>query len=421
MSRKQRQQRLNKFQLITITHKTANINHIGQYIPAVSQNKQALAEVLHQAKAALEIEELLYLTTCNRLTFLLVTDQEVNDTFIVRLFSILHPNIPEVCLGGLLNVVARYKGLESIQHLFSVASSLDSLVVGEREITRQLREAYEYCRSHQLAGDSVRMAMKMAIPVAKEVYTQTKIGENSVSVVALAMKELLKKQLPKNTRFLIIGAGTTNNTALKILQKYDYHDFHVFNRTLRNAQALVEKRGGVAYSLEELEVFRGGFDVLISCTGSTEVMVTPERYASLLEGDTQPKFVIDLAVPNDIHPAVVEQFDLQYIAVEKLRFLAAQNLELRKQEVAKAQEIVVERADEFTILLKNRQIERAMASIIPNRVRDVKAKALESVFQKQINEMDEQSRATLELVVNYLEKKCISIPIVAAREVFSGQ
>ncbi|MFK7904596.1 MAG: glutamyl-tRNA reductase [Chitinophagales bacterium] len=410
---------MNKFKLITITHKTANINHIGQYIPTVGQDKEALAVLLQQVKTALNIDELLYLATCNRLTFLLVTEQEVDDVFIIRLFSLLHPNIPEVCLGGLLDVVAQYEGMASIQHLFSIAASLDSLVVGEREITRQLREAYDYCKKYELTQDHIRLAMKMAIPTAKKVYTHTKIGENSVSVVALAMKFLLKKQLPENTRFLIVGAGTTNSTALKILKKYGYHRFSIFNRTLKNAEALVGKVGGCAYSLEELTVFQGGFDVLISCTGSTEAMIRPDLYEFLLAGEKTPKTVVDLAVPNDIHPQIIQQFPVDYIEVEKLRFLAAQNLELRKKELEKAEVIVSKMAEEFASMLQNRKIERAMASVIPPRIKAIREKAMESVFQKRIDKMDAESRATLEQVVNYLEKKYISIPILAAKEVFS--
>ncbi len=409
---------MNKFKLITITHKTANINHIGQYIPTVGQDKEALARLLQQVKIAMNIDELLYLATCNRLTFLLVTEKKVDDFFVSQLFSLLHPKIPEVCLGGLLNVVACYQGMASIHHLFSIAASLDSLVVGEREITRQLREAYDYCKKHKLTQDHIRLAMKMAIPTAKEVYTHTKIGENSVSVVALAMKSLLKKQLPENTRFLIVGAGTTNSTALKILKKYGFHRFSIFNRTLSNAEALVEKVGGCAYSLEELKVFQGGFDVLISCTGSTEAMIQPDLYEFLLAGERMPKTVIDLAVPNDIHPQIIEQFPVDYIEVEKLRFLAAQNLELRKQELEKAEVIVSKRAEEFTVTLQNRRIEKAMASVVSPRIKAIRERAMDAVFQKQIDKMDAESRATLEEVVNYLEKKYMSIPILAAKEAF---
>ena len=407
---------MNSFKLLTITHKTANINHIGQYIPSVNQNKADLATTLHQVKAAFDIDELLYLATCNRLTFLFVTDQEITDSFVIKLFAMLHPGIPKACLGGLLNVMARYEGIDCINHLFSVAASLDSLVIGEREILRQLRTAYDFCHAHKLTGDHIRLAMKMAIPAAKEVYTHTKIGENSVSVVSLAMRVILQKNLPAHTRFLFIGAGQTNSTAAKILKQNGYTDFYIFNRSLKNAEALAKNVNGKAFTLSELPNFKEGFDVIITCTGAMETMVDEEIYESLLQGDDSPKIIVDLAVPNDVHRNVVENFDVDYIEVEKLRFLAAQNMELRKKEVSKAAAIISERVEEFDRVLRKRKVERAMTSVIPRKIKDIKARALGSVFQKEIEAMDEESRKTLEKVVNYLERKYIGIPITVAKE-----
>lgn len=407
---------MNSFKLLTITHKTANINHIGQYIPSVNQNKEDLSTTLHQVKAAFDIDEILYLATCNRLTFLFVTDQEITDPFIIKLFAMLHPGIPKACLGGLLNVMAQYEGIDCINHLFSVAASLDSLVIGEREILRQLRTAYDFCHQHKLTGDHIRLAMKMAIPTAKEVYTHTKIGENSVSVVSLAMRALLQKNLPADTRFLIIGAGQTNTTAAKILIQNGYTRFSIFNRSLKNAQALAQNINGRAFALTDLPHFNEGFDVIITCTGAMEAVIDSEIYKSILMGDTSPKIIVDLAVPNDVHRSVVQNFDIDYIEVEKLRFLAAQNMELRKKEVTKATAIVETRVGEFELLLRKRKVERTMTSVIPRKIKDIKARALGSVFQKDIAAMDEESRKTLEKVVNYLEKKYIGIPITVAKE-----
>ncbi len=407
---------MNSFKLLTITHKTANINHIGQYIPSVNQNKEDLATTLHQVKAAFDIDEVLYLATCNRLTFLFVTDQELTDSFIIKLFAMLHPGIPKACLGGLLNVIAKYEGIACIEHLFSVASSLDSLVVGEREILRQLRTAYEFCSQHKLTGDRIRLAMKLAIPTAKEVYTYTKIGENSVSVVSLAMRALLQKNLTQDTRFLLIGAGQTNETAAKILQQNGFTHFTIFNRSLENAQKLAKKTNGRAFALANLASFNEGFDVIVTCTGAMETIVTKEIYTALLQGDTQRKVIVDLAVPTDVHRSVVQDFEMEYIEVEKLRFLAAQNLELRKKEIGNATAIVTAKVEEFNLLLRKRKVERTITSVIPRKIKDIKARALGLVFQKEIAAMDETSRQTLEKVVNYLEKKYIGIPISVAKE-----
>jgi len=406
---------VNNFRVVTITHKTANINHIGRYIPSVNANPTQLAAVLHQIKLLLHIDELMYMATCNRLTFLMVCEQPVNDQFLIQLFSLLHPNIPQHCIGGMLDVVAVYNGTNSVQHIFEVAASLDSLVVGEREIIRQLRQAYEFSRKHKLTGDNIRLLIETAIPLAKEVYTNTKIGENSVSVVSLAMQEMLSLSPSKNSRFVIVGAGQTNTLVAKFLLKHDFKHFVVFNRTRSNAEHLGAKLNAAGYTLDELASYKKGFDILITCTGAAAPIITPKIYTHLLQGDKQPKIVVDLAVPTDVANDVLQQNNINYIAVEKLRSRAAENLALRKQEIVNAQVIIEERLGTFKTLLRKRRVERVMASEIPSRVKAVKERALTSVFQKEIAKMDEASQRTLERVVAYLEKKYIGIPITVAK------
>lgn len=411
---------MNTFRVITITHKTANINHIGRYVPSVYADATKLASKLHEVKEVLAIDELMYLVTCNRILFFFTGKQVVDQQFAVKLFQALDPHIPEHCLDGLKDVVTTYNGLDCIQHLFEVASSLDSLVIGEREILRQLRTAYEFSRKQKLTGDSIRLAMKMAIPTAKQVYTQTKIGENCVSVVSLAMQQLLKQNLDQKTRFLIVGAGQTNNLVAKFLLKYNFTNFVVFNRSIANAQLLADKLNGEAHSLDQLANYQQPFDVMITCTGATEPIITKEIYARLLNGDTSSKTIIDLAVPNDVDASVVQNYDVRYIEVEHLRELAAQNLDLRKQEAFRAKKIISERVNEFKILMRQRKVERAMSQI-PREVKQIKSRAMQSVFHKEIAALDPGAQETLERIISYMEKKYISIPMRMARNVLEKE
>jgi glutamyl-tRNA reductase len=411
---------LNNFRLITITHKTANINHIGRYIPSFNDDPGKLAEVLRSIKQQLGIEELLYLATCNRLTFLFVRETPVDNAFLVKLFGMLHEDIPQHCLHGIADVTAIYNGEDCIQHIFEVASSLDSLVVGEREILRQLRTAYEFCDQNQLTGDNIRLVMKSAIPTAKEIYTRTKIGENSVSVVSLAMQQMMQNDISPDARFLIIGAGQTNHLVAKFLLKHGFKNFTVFNRSLENAQVLADKLKGTAHALADLQTYTQPFEVLITCTGATEPIITQQLYSQLIGNDTSQKIVIDLSVPTNVSPAVVRNFAIQYIEVERLRSLAAENLALRKQEVDSALLIIDDRLTEFKLLHRQRRVERGMSEI-PTRMREVKERALTSVFQKEIALLDENAQQTLEKVIAYLEKKYIGIPISVAKNVLEAE
>ncbi|HRK25691.1 MAG TPA: glutamyl-tRNA reductase [Chitinophagales bacterium] len=412
---------MNHFSVITITHKTANINHIGQYIPSYNDS-HSLATTLHHVKAEMDIAELMYLATCNRVTFFMVQNSttQIDRPYLLRFFAHLHPNIPAHCLHDMANLVTVYNGSDAVKHIFEVAASIDSLVVGEREILRQLKEAYTFCSERHLTGDSIRLAMKTAIPLAKDIYTQTKIGENSVSVVSLAMQKMLALAPPKDARIVIVGAGQTNTLVSKFLLKYGFTNYTIFNRTLKNAQHLANKLNGAAHTLEDLAHYTGNFDILISCTGAKEPVITHAIYQQLLAADTNPKIVIDLAVPNDVAATVKNSFPIHYIEVEELRELAQENLRLRKEEIVKARHLIANKLEEFKLLIRQRRIERAMAAL-PEQIKDLKDKAFNTVFQKEIAQLDENSRAILQKVVGYLEQKYIGIPIKIAKNAIAEE
>lgn len=411
---------MNNFKVITITHKTANINHIGQYIPTNNTNPTALCSTLHHIKEQLHIDELFYLATCNRLTFILVQEAPVTDAYLLHFFSKLHADIPKHCLLGMLDVVALYSGEEAVRHIFEVACSIDSLVVGEREIIRQLREAYNFSSQNQLTGDNIRLLIETAIPLAKYVYTHTQISQNNVSVVSLAMKSLMNEVVNANSRFLIIGAGQTNNLVAKFLVKFGFKNFAVFNRSLDKAQQLAQYLHGEAHALSTLKSYKGGFDVIITCTGASEPIITPKLYQQLLQNDPttshERKIIIDLAVPTDTNPSILRQHNIKFIAVEELRVLAEKNLQLRKKEIFAAQKIVLEKVENFKVELRKRRVERGLKTI-PEEIQKVKSKALNTVFRKDIADLDDNALALLERVVNYMESKYIAIPMRVAKSV----
>ena len=146
------------------------------------------------------------------------------------------------------------------------------------------------------------MFMNCIVKTAKEVYTNTAISKNPISVVSLAYRKLKDLKLCTNARVLIIGAGETNRNISKYLQKHKFTNFAVFNRTVANATQLAADLSGEAFNLEALKTYKKGFDAIITCTSSTEPIITPEIYTSLLNGDTTRKTIVDLAVPNDTHP-----------------------------------------------------------------------------------------------------------------------
>ena len=284
---------MNKFKIIAFTHKTTDVNDIGK----LHVEDHIVSEKLALVKAVMDIEELLYLSTCNRVEFMISVDQEIDDTFLEGFFKAFNENWNAEYIDWVLNNVQVFEGEDALRHLFNVASSIDSLVVGEREIITQVRSAYEKCNGYGLTGDLIRLVVKKTIETAKEIYTETNIARNPVSVVSLAYRKLRSLNVKKDSRFIIIGSGVTNTTMAQYLKKHKFANFTIFNRTLDNAQKLAAELNGKAFPLSELNNYKEGFDIILTCTGSAQSVITPELYTSLIGNDKSQKIVIDLAIP----------------------------------------------------------------------------------------------------------------------------
>ncbi|HET8829450.1 MAG TPA: glutamyl-tRNA reductase, partial [Pelobium sp.] len=305
---------------------------------------------------------------------------------------------------------------EALNHLMRVSSSLESLVVGEKEILAQVRKSYEECRLRGFTGDYLRLVMNRVVKTAKEVYTFTNIAKNPISIVSLAYRRLKELNVCSNSRILIICAGETNQNIAKYLKKHTYTNFSVFNRTFSKAQSLASQLGGKAYELADLQNFENGFDVIITCTSAKEPIITSELYAKLLNGDTNSKVIVDLAVPNDVHPQVLADYSVQYIEVESLKEIAEKNLQERYHELINGEAIIEQNIKEFKPILKQRRVELAMREV-PLKIKEIKERALTSVFADEVNGLDENSRLVLEKVMSYMEKKYISVPMVMAKDI----
>lgn len=405
---------MDRFGILTITHKKLSLNKLGRFVVS-SDNKP---DTLKRIKEKMGLDELLYLQTCNRVTFVFTASATLPTDFITQLFSQVNASLTAEELSLLPNVVDHYEGTEAIRHFLSVATSIDSLVIGEREIHKQIRLAYNECQQWGLTGDSIRLLVKHTIEVAKRVFTDTDISKKPVSVVSLATESLLRLRVPKEARIVLIGAGNTNTLMGKLLLKHGYRHFKVFNRTAKNAQILADKVSGEAFTLEALTATTEPFDVIISCTGSTEPILDWPTYQTMLQGDTQKKVIIDLAVPRDIDLEIEERAAVDYIDVEQLRALADKNLDFRRQALGLVQDMIEDELQSFEKLFHQRQLEHAMRGVSDD-VREIRARALEAVFAKEIETMDPEARATMDKVLDYMEKKFISIPYTRARQAFS--
>ncbi|MES1224511.1 MAG: glutamyl-tRNA reductase, partial [Bacteroidota bacterium] len=214
---------MNAFKIIAFTHKTADLKNIGElHIDDVAQQER-----LSHLKKSVKLKELLFLSTCNRVEFLFCSSEVVSEDFKSAFIHASYPSFIVEEVQALATACQVFEGEAALRHLLQVASSIDSLVVGEREIITQVRTAYDRSNAMKLTGDLIRLVIKRAIETAKQVYTETQIAHKPVSIVSLAYRKLKDLNVKLDARFVIIGAGQTNQLMAKFLRKHGFTNFVV--------------------------------------------------------------------------------------------------------------------------------------------------------------------------------------------------
>lgn len=403
---------LDRFHIIAFTHQNLALDQVG----ALHLDDSIRQSKLTNLKDSLNLHELMFLSTCNRVEFFFTTPKDVDHDFLRDFFTVFAPSWDNQKLETYVGAAEIHSGINAVEHAFRVASSLDSMVVGEREIITQVRNAFETSKDDNLTGDFIRLVVNKTIETAKSVYTDTDIAKNPVSVTSLAYRELTTLNVPLDAKILVVGAGQTNRSMTKFFHKHGFTNFSVFNRTKSKADEMAQELGGRSYALSSLKDYAGGFDVIMTCTGSDNHIITKDIYELLVDGDTSKKIVIDLAIPNDFDEAITNNYPVHYIQVSSLKKTAEENIKIREKELQKCEQIIQQKLAAFDKVQRERKLELALKGV-PKAVKDIHAKAISEVFAKDIETLDDASKEVLNKVLAYVEKKYISVPMKMAREI----
>ena len=403
---------MKSFKVVAITHKNFDLADLGQF----HIDEQNQKEILTQVKIDLELDELMYLSTCNRVEFLIKSDFDLDFKFFRKFFQYFVTDCSYDTTYDYITKIDVFHGILAVEHILKVASSIESMVVGEREIITQVRNAFERCRKNDLTGDFIRLLIRHTVETAKRVYTETNISTRPVSIVSLSFHGLKQLNMPLDSRVVVIGAGMTNRNMMRFINKHGFENIKIFNRTAENAVKLANDYGATGYGLDELKNLKDGFDILISCTGSEGAVVNGALYDQILNGETDRKVIIDLAIPNDIASEVIEHNKVEYICVDKLRVISEKNQKERAKEIASVESIISEALEEFISRHREREVEIAMRDV-PAMVKNIKSKAINQVFANELDEIDEDSKEILNKVIDYMEKKYMSMPMIMAKEI----
>jgi glutamyl-tRNA reductase len=286
--------------------------------------------------------EAVLLSTCNRVELYFASEQDDKippRPDVERFLADFH-RLPDLAFASHLN---ERSGSDAIRHLFEVAASLDSMVMGEAQILAQVKEAYQLATDCEATGPLTHAAFQAAIRVARRVGNETSIHQRRVSVPSVAVAEFAQQIFERldDKRVLVIGAGEMGEETLRYLVAEGTRDIQVVNRHAERADALAGRFGGVARHWDELDRLLVEADLVISTTGSREPIVTLERFDAIQQERYQRTLVVlDLAVPRDFDPRISECLGVYLYSVDDLKAACETNQRQREKEWPKAQRIV---------------------------------------------------------------------------------
>ena len=328
--------------LIGLNHTTAPV----ELRECIAFTPEDTLVALDRLKQEASINEVLIYSTCNRVEILLVTD---NSSVAVDVTKKFIASIHQIPLEQFENFLYQRDNDEAVRHVFRVASSLDSMIVGEPQILGQIKLAYQTATEQKASGLILNRLLHRAFFVAKKVRTETGIGDRAVSISYAAI-ELSKKIFDslEKKKVLMIGAGEMAELAVEHLIRHKVGDLHVANRTFERGVSLAEKFNGQAVRFEEIPQWLEQVDIIISSTGSPELVIHRDQVKTAMRARrNRPLFLIDIAVPRDIDPEI-NRLDNAYVYdVDDLQNTIQENLEDRKKEALKGERIVDEAVIRF--------------------------------------------------------------------------
>ena len=375
-------------------------------------SREEINYALPQLIAKHGLKEVLVLSTCNRLeVYGVVENTEITAHQLKDIFIDLQkfcPNQRKELDEEIKHRSYQHTQKEAARHAFSVASGLDSLVLGETQIAGQFKDAAQFALEGETLGPVLKRMTQEAFAASKKVRTNTDIGKKPVSIshAAIDLANRVYGQL-KNCRVLIIGAGEMAEIAAKYLIKYQPKQVFVCNRTLTRAENLVAKVGiGIAYPWEELNEVLPLADVIISCTGANEIILDMARMQkSQHNRSNKAIFLIDIALPRDIDPKCTEIEDVYLFDIDDLKQVVGENFEERKKAAEIGRHIIIENADSFEKWMSSRTLKPTLATFRDYLENLVKQEMQKSFSRAPLNQLDENQYKALDAMLKSIISK----------------
>jgi glutamyl-tRNA reductase len=357
-------------------------------------------------------EEIVVLSTCNRTEIYAVTS------------SLIYPKIKElmaeffnICLLDFAPYLYEYEDEKVVKHLFKVASSLDSMLIGEPQILGQVTEAYQFGLKNGGAGKTLSKLFQAAIHTGKRGWSESAIGEKSVSVSSMAAKLISQKTADiKNSTIVLLGAGEMAELAIESLRKRGAKKIHVINRTFAHATVLAEKFKCEANPYSELPKILKEAEVLLTSTSAPHTIIEVPMIQNIMgkRKNPNPITIFDIALPRDVSPEVGDIPNVNLFDIDTLQTKVDDSLKARQQEIPKVEDIISDEVDIFVTYLATEKIVPVIVKM-RDKAHRIRLEELEKAL-RQMPDLNQKTQDNLELLTKSIVNKILSQPIKKLRQ-----
>lgn len=395
--------------VVGLNHKTADV----EVREKLAFNGSRLEEGLLRIKELPEIDEAVILSTCNRVEIYAgAGDPDKAFEAVKSFLSEFH------CIGRPALETSLYRHIDdyAVRHIFMVASSLDSMVVGEPQILGQMKDAFEFALAKKATGMLLNKLMKKAISVAKRVRTETGIADNAVSI-SFAAAQLAKKIFTdlSEKSFMLLGAGEMAELAAKHMIGFGVKEVIVVNRTYERGCELAKEFNGRAAGFDNLLTELVEADIVICSTGARHYVIEKEEMQQVMKKRRQrPVFIIDISVPRNIAPEINSLDNVYLYDVDDLQGVVEANISERKKEAEKAEGIIEEEIAAFNKWMSSLDSVPTIVAL-REKAEGIKREEFERLINK-FPDLEEKERKAIEYMATAIVNKLIHSPTAALKE-----
>ena len=399
------------FQIVGCSHHTSSLQLREQLAFSPDDTRRALRQLKEQFPQS----EAVLLSTCNRVELYTGSADDGSGPSprdVTDFIADFHGLAADQLTGELFD----HSGKDAVQHLFATAASLDSMVVGEPQILAQVKQAYDMATGDDCTGPLTHGVFQAAMRVAKRVASETSIHQRRISIASVAINDFSSQFFDRysDKQVLVIGAGEIGTETIQYLLDQGARELTVINRNAERAQELAKKIGASAAPWEQMSELLATVDLVVSTTGAEEHIITAEQFSLIHPLRHQRTLLIlDLAVPRDFDPAINDFLGVYLYCLDDLKEVCQDNLQARKQEWPKAQQIIHEEVAQFVADTRYR-LTSPWIHQLKSQANSMKENELLRLFNK-LDSLDEPTREEIAQSFDRLTNKLLHPPLESLR------